>query len=116
MSFEGKIKEWVSLDNKLKILNGTIKELRSERNNLGDGIIQYVETNELNNATVRISDGNLRFTQNKQTAPLTLTYINQCLTECLKDENHVKQIMTHIKKNRETKYVPDIKRSYAKSE
>jgi hypothetical protein len=116
MSFENHIKEWVTIDNKLKILNSTLKDLRSERNNLGEEIIQYVETNNLNHATVKISDGQLRFTQMKQTAPLTLTYVNQCLKDCIGSEETVQKIMKYIKEKRDAKYIPDIKRSYAKTE
>ena len=116
MSFENQIKDWVSVDNKLKILNNTIKELRMERNNLGEEIIQYIETNNLNHATVKISDGQLRFAHMKQTAPLTLTYINQCLKDCIGSEETVQKIMKHIKEKRDAKYIADIKRSYAKIE
>jgi hypothetical protein len=110
MSFEENIKKWVALDNQLKTLNEKTKQLRDDKNNLEEGIMTYVETNKLSNATVNISDGKLRFVSSKQTAPLTLKYIEECLSKCIGNESQVTQIMKVIKESREVKYSADIKR------
>lgn len=114
MSLEENIKKWVTLDNQLKISNEKTKQLRDEKNTLEKGIMSYVETNNLGNATVNISDGKLRFVTTKQTAPLTLTYIQDCLTKCIGNTAQVAQIMKTIKDTREVKYSTDIKRYAAK--
>ena len=110
MSFEENIKKWVALDNQLKTVNERSKQLRDEKNNLEEGILTYVETNKLSNATVNISDGKLRFVSSKQTAPLTLKHVEECLSKCIGNENQVMQIMKIIKDSREVKYTADIKR------
>jgi len=110
MSFEENIKKWVALDNQLKTLNEKTKQLRDDKNNLEEGIMTYVETNKLSNATVNISDGKLRFVSSKQTAPLTLKYVEDCLSKCIGNEDRVTQIMKVIKESREVKYSADIKR------
>ena len=110
MSFEENIKKWVVLDNQLKTLNEKTKQLRDDKNNLEEGIMTYVETNKLSNATVNISDGKLRFVSSKQTAPLTLKYVEECLSKCIGNESQVTQIMKVIKESREVKYTADIKR------
>lgn len=115
MSFDENIKHWVQLDNQLKVLSEKSKELREERNSMEHEILNYVETNRLSNATVNISDGRLRFVQNKQTAPLTLKYIEECLAKCINNTEQIGYIMQVIKENREVKQVPDIKRYYSKS-
>jgi hypothetical protein len=112
MSFEESIKNWVTTDNKIRSLNEQLKALREERNNANETIMAYVETNKLANATVKISDGKLRFTSARQTAPLTLKYLNECLTKCIQNEEQVGLIMKYIKESRNVKYIPDIKRSY----
>jgi len=112
MSFEESIKNWVTTDNKIRSLNEQLKALREERNNANETIMAYVETNKLANATVKISDGKLRFTSARQTAPLTLKYLNECLTKCIQNEEQVGLIMKYIKESRNVKYMPDIKRSY----
>jgi len=112
MSFEESIQNWVTTDNKIRSLNEELKELREERNSANDVIMAYVETNKLANATVKISDGKLRFTSARQTAPLTLKYLNECLTKCIQNKEQVGLIMKYIKESRNVKYTPDIKRSY----
>jgi hypothetical protein len=110
MSFEENIKKWVALDNQLKSLTEKTKQMREQRNTLEEGIMSYVETNSLNNATVNISDGKLRFVSTKQTAPLTLKHVEESLRKCISNEGQVIQIMKIIKDTREVKYTADIKR------
>ena len=71
-----------------------------------------MEEKQLGKATVNISDGKLKFVTAKHTAPLTLTYIEKCLSELITNSSQVEQIMTYIKKNRETKTTTEIKRLY----
>jgi len=112
MSFEQQIQQWVTIDNQLKTLNEKTKELREMKNNTEELILEYVETKKMTNATVNISDGKLKFVSTKQTAPLTLKYVEECLANCIKNEEQVNSIMNYIKESREIKYIPDIKRTY----
>lgn len=111
--FTESIKQWVAIDNQIKKHNDRLRELRSQRGDIQETILEYVDTNSLSNSTVRISDGKLKFAQSRQTAPLTLRYVEDCLHKCIHDESDVKAIMQYIKKSRETKVYPDIKRSYS---
>ena len=113
MSFEENIKKWVSLDNQLRSLHDKTKQIREDKNNLEDGIIKYVDTHNLQNSVVKISDGKLKFTMVKQTNPLTLKYVDECLGKCIKNPEQVKLIMNYIKDSRNSKIIPDIKRFYA---
>lgn len=110
MSFEENIKKWVSLDNQLKSINEKVKKMRDDKNSTEEIIMNYVEQNEIKNATINISDGKLRFTTTKQTPPLTLKYVEDCLMKSINNEGHVKQLMKVIKESREVKYSSDIKR------
>jgi len=112
MSFEEHIKEWVSADNKLKILNDKSRELRTNKNNITNNILKFVETNKLNEASINISDGKLKFASVKQTGTITLKLVENCLKDCLENEELVDKIMTHIKDSRVSKETLDIKRSY----
>lgn len=113
MSFEENIKNWVAIDNQIKLLNEKAKELRENKNTMENSIMSYVKINKLTNAVVNISDGKLKFVTTKQTPPLTLKYVEDCLKKCIKSEEQVKHIMNYIKDSRESKYSPDIKRYYA---
>lgn len=110
--FQTSIKKWVHLDTQLKKLNDDIKSIRNEKNNISENIINFVDDNNLNSSTIKISDGKLKFAQNKQTAPITLKFLETCLLETIGDEEKVNQLITYIKEKREVKIVPDIKRYY----
>ena len=110
MSFENQIQQWVSLDNQLKQLNEKVKDLRDKRNNLEENITSYASENNLSNATVKISDGKLKFTNTKVQEPLTFKYLEKTLGEVIKNESQVKLIMEHLKQKRSVKIIPEIKR------
>ncbi len=112
MSFEQNIQQWVALDNQMKVLNEKLKELRDEKNNLSQEINNHIETQELTNVSVKISDGQLKFVKVKETQQLTFKYLETCLSEIIKNEEQVKQIIEYIKNKREVKYVSEIKRLY----
>jgi hypothetical protein len=110
MSFESEIQKWVSLDNKIKTLNDSIKDLREERNNLTNNITNYAEKNELFKSTIQISDGRLRFSNSKIQEPLTFKYIERTLAEIIPNNNQVQLIMKELRNRRESKYISEIKR------
>lgn len=112
MSFEEQIKSWVSIDNEIRVQNDILKNLRAKRNDTSNSIIQYVETENLHNATVKISDGKLRFMETKQQMPLTLQFVRKCLSDCIERTEEVEKIMEHIKDSRDIKIISNIKRSY----
>ena len=111
MSFEDNIKEWVALDNQLKLYNDKIKQLRDKRTMVSDKIlsIDNFET-KLKNKTLEISDGKLKFVSTKISPSLSFKYVEDSLSKMIKNERQVEQIMRYLKENREIKIVPEIKR------
>lgn len=108
--FENQIKQWVSLDNQLKLLNEQTKELREKRNYLEKNITTYAASNNLSSSTIQINDNKLKFSNTRVPEPLTFKYLEKTLSEVIKNENQVKLIMEHIKQKREIKIIPEIKR------
>ena len=106
------IQSWVELDNELKKLNEKTKDIRTRKNDIEDKIMTYVEDNSMNNSVVNITDGKIKFCEVKQTQPLTLGFLEKCLSEVIANQSQVKQIVDYIKSKRETKMVPEIKRYY----
>ncbi len=109
---EKSIQNWVELDNELKKLNDKTKDIRTRKNDIEDKIIEYVNANNMNNNIINISDGKLKFCETKQTAPINLGFLEKCLGEIISNQQQVTQIMEYIKKKREQKIVPEIKRYY----
>jgi predicted transcriptional regulator len=111
-NLEKTIQNWVELDNELKRLNEKSKDIRTRKNDVEDKIMTYVEDNDMNNSVVNIVDGKIKFCETKQTSPLTLGFLEKCLSEVIANQGQVKQIVDYIKSKRETKMVPEIKRYY----
>ena len=107
MTFEGGIKDWVILDNKIRLLNQELKEYRNEKKKLTERIYE-INTNNYNN--IKISDGRLKFVNTKINNALSYKFIKECLEECINDENKIKEIINLMKERREFKYVQEIKR------
>lgn len=112
--FKNDIKEWVSIDNKAKILNDEMRALRQTKSDISDKINMYVDENQLDASTISISDGRLKFIETKQIQPISMKFIEKCLGECIDDISSVEQIMLYIKDSREYKINKDIKRYYNK--
>ena len=112
MSFEQQIQQWVTIDNQLKLLNDRMKELRDKKTVISQNINDHIETNNLSNSAVKLSDGQIKFIKVKDTQQLTFKYLETCLHEIIKNEDQVTKIVDYIKNKREVKYVPEIKRLY----
>ena len=112
MNFESSIKEWVKIDDQLKILSKKQKELREKKNTLNDSINDYIETNKLNNSIIKISDGSLKYNSTKNAQPLTFRYIKECLSNCISNQESVEQLMEYIKQHRDIKVSNELKRYY----
>ncbi len=110
---EENIQKWVLLDNKLRELNEATKKYREQRKKYEEHIQLQVNNNDkLKNATVKITDGKLLFSEVKSSTPLTYKFIETCLNDIITEKNTVEKIIEHIKNSRETESKPTIKRYY----
>ena len=91
MEIETAVKQWVSLDNKIKQLNEEVKSIREQKKEYEENILDFITENSTNNQTpvIKISDGRLKYVETKQTAPLTLKFIEQCLNDKIPNANTV---------------------------
>jgi len=112
MSFEESIQSWVLIDNKIKNINEETRELRNKRNALEENIVAHIKQNNLQNATIKISDGKLNFVTAKQSSVLSLKFVKDCLSECINNNDQVELIMQYIKQQRQVKESEEIKRIY----
>ena len=112
--FQENIKKWVTIDNSIKTTTEQLKNMKTERSEISDTILDFVETENLNSTTININNGTLKFGTVKQSNGLTLTYVKTCLEQCISNEDDVNSIMDVIKSSREVKVSSEIKRSYEK--
>ena len=111
MSFESQIKEWVRLDNEMRIYNEKIRQIREKKSQIVESLKEANTFSEqLHNKTINISDGKLKFSNTKVSSPITFKYIDATLKRIIRNEEQVEKIIHYLKENREIKLVPEIKR------
>ena len=86
--------------------------MKDAKNTIENDIMQHIENNDLTNAIIQISDGKLKYTQNKVSQTITLKYVDKCLRELINNTEQVDTIMQYIKSNRQESYTTSIKRFY----
>ena len=111
MNFEQIIQQWVLIDNQIKIHSDKLKELRYKKNIMEEKLKEHSDNAKLN-SIIPISDGKLKIVNTKVTSPLTFKYLEKSLGEIIRNSEQVKVILNHIKNNRESRIVSELKRFY----
>ncbi len=110
MSFEDQLKEWVVIDDKLRIMYENMKELRLRRTNLTTSIQNNWNSNRIQNNKFPIVDGHIKLVNTRINEPLTFAYIDKSLRQIIKNEQQVQLIIEHIKNSRNSKTITELKR------
>jgi hypothetical protein len=109
--FVENVQKWVILDKQLELIREKTKEIRETKNKLTNHICDYIQTKNLSNTKIEISDGEIKMYEKKEYSPLTFTYVEESLAKLLTDKSQVDYIIQFLKKNRETKSSVDIRRT-----
>lgn len=116
-----KVQEWVQVDNKVRRIKESIKaledkELFDKRDELERDITEHVMKTRMEQLTINISDGQIKFSKTNSKAPLTMkalrslleSYKTQKGAACSLDVN---DLMDYVQENIETKTKIAIKRT-----
>jgi hypothetical protein len=109
-----KVKRWVDLDNAIEIKKSKIKNYSDERKKLETEIVDYITDNDMQNVQINISDGYIKFPENKTLQALSMKTLKDNLEKVFKEhpqsELTPEIIYKYILDNRETKSKIVIKR------
>jgi hypothetical protein len=106
-----KIKQWSSLDMKIKFINEKTKEMREKKQELAQEIVASLNRFSPPPKITIDDDYQLQVYSKKETTALSFTYIEKCLGEILKDQEQIDFIVAYLKEHRETSIVQDIRRT-----
>jgi len=109
MSFENNIQKWVDLENKIKNLNKETKLLKEQQKTLETQIINTANENNISNSIIKINNIKIRFTNTTIYEALSFKYLEKNLINIINDQNTIKQIINHLKTNRNQKTVKELK-------
>lgn len=114
MNFETYMSKWVILDNRQKQLQKELQQLKNEKQEISEYVLNHVVNNDMTNTTVSLKDGRIRFNSVNTTQPLTFKYLESCLGNIIKNPEQIKIILGHIKSSRDAKTSLEIHRYYNK--
>jgi hypothetical protein len=106
--FKNKIVRWVKLDDDLRKIRETVKEINDEKKQAEEYILSYL--NNIGQSEIAIDDGKLTKQVSKSQAPLKKENIQKALFEFTKDSNKAAMMADFILKSRETKEKQSIRR------
>jgi len=109
------IKDWTVVDTQLKRIGEKTRELREKRATLNTEVCGYIKDRGLEHTKITISDGELKVCEKREYAPLTFTYIEECLGKMVENQEHVAYMMQYLKEHRAIKTSSDIRRTYSSS-
>jgi hypothetical protein len=111
--FKQNIVRWVKLDDDLKKIRETVKEITEEKKQAEQYILSYLENIGQND--VAISDGKLSRLVSKTPTALKKENIQKAVNEIVKDDNKAHLMTEHILNSRETKQKVTLRRSKIKN-
>ena len=88
-SFEQDMRKWAILDNKIRASNNELKELRSQKAEVGSSICEFMKTKGLENKKVDTGDSIISFYEKNEYPALTFGYIEKCLGEIISDKDKI---------------------------
>jgi hypothetical protein len=99
--YEEMVKSWLETEDKINALNKSLKDLRDEKKQFENFIIDYMEEND--NVEVTIPEGRVRKNVLKSKGGFNEKVIMSGLADITKDDTKVKEITKVIAQKRETK-------------
>jgi hypothetical protein len=101
-----KITQWVELDNAIEKRKSKLKVYADEKKKLEDDILDYIEDVDMKNLQINISDGFIKFIENKGFQGLSLKSLKDLLQNFFKTNPsniNADTIYDYIVQNREIK-------------
>ena len=110
-----KVQEWVELDNRTLRNKEQMKEVLEKKSVIESDILAYVEENKIDDLTLSISDGNIKFAKRNTIQQLTTRVLKSMLEKYIQEKNitslDVNDVCNYITNNLEKKSVSYMKRN-----
>ena len=99
----GNIKEWVSIDQEIAVLQAEIKRRKARKKQLTTTLVSIMKTNDID--CFDINNGKIIYTTNKIRSPMNKKHLIDCLTKHFndKDEDTINELTKFIIDSREIK-------------
>lgn len=114
--FQERIKEWISLDNKINNYNKKLKTLRATRNLLSQKTSQYMDTNDQKDLVINIGDGKLKYFENRKKGIPSMSFLRLAFLDYFdNNEEKVQELITFLQNRLPVTEEKGLKRYYVKN-
>jgi len=109
------IKQWIKLDNEIKLLQNEIKGRRKKKNELTNSLVKIMKTNEID--CVDMNEGKILYTQSTIKKSINKNYLLESLEKYFKNNPNVSSddVVEHILTNRQTNIKEGIRHKLSKN-
>ena len=107
--FVNSIKNWVSIDDRIKKLREEMKELNTEKKQYEEIVI--TELDKMEEKVISITDGKLHKSVSKTQEPLKKDIIQKSILNYIKDETKTKELMENMMNSRKIVEKVNLKRT-----
>ena len=104
------IREWIEIDDKIKIIQNSMKELKNKKKTLTGSLVSIMKENEID--CFDINSGKIVYCKNKTKAPLNKTTLLETLEKYFdgRDDIDVTAVRDYVLEHRQVKLQENIKR------
>jgi hypothetical protein len=106
LKYVKKVQEWVEMDNKIIRNKESMKEAVDRKKDLEDEIMDYVESNKIDNLSLNISDGTIKFAKKVTTQTLSIKALKGLMEKYVTENNldlNVDAVCNYVNTNLEKK-------------
>ena len=103
------IQQWLTLAEKYNNISKEVNEIRKERADLEEIIIDTINELNLSQKTLMVNNSHIKMRQTKQFQTITLGYLKECLNGYFNDDEIVNNFMDYIKSTRTCKIKNELK-------
>lgn len=99
MLFKEEVKQWLMLDDDIRVLNKAMTERKKKKNEITPKIIEFMSKYEIENLNTQ--EGKLQCTKTMVTKPMNREYMRNRLSEFMRNVEKAEKCTEYIFKNRE---------------
>jgi hypothetical protein len=109
------IKEWMQIENEMKVLQKELKERREKKKLLTSTLVDIMKTNEID--CFDMTEGKISYTKSKVKQPLSKKYLMDCLGKYFEENPEIEagDVANFVMENRQVKTTEGIRHKVQKS-
>lgn len=95
------VQRWLELDDTIRRSNELVKDIRSERNQVGDQLVRLLQSQGYNKPSLRLGTETIALTECRRRAPLTLELVETAMAHVGVDPRQMQEVVEWLNRQRE---------------